>query len=190
MELYDIFMLVVLAAATVFGAWKGVAWQLASLASLVASYFVALRWSEPLAKYFGGEPSPWNRFLAMLVLYAACSLVIWSLFRLVSNWINRVQLKDFDHQLGAILGAAKGVLWCVGITFFAITLSATARDKILHSRSGYYIAVLLDRANAVMPKELHEVIDPYLHKLEQELAPATGKEKSEVSSWTPDWLRR
>ena len=121
MDMYDIFMLVVLAGATLFGAWKGVAWQLASLASLVASYLVALRWSEP---------SPIFRRRALCLepvrgdagLYAACSLVIWSLFRLVSTWINRVQLRDFDHQLGAVLGAAKGVLWCVVITFFAITL--------------------------------------------------------------------
>ena len=32
--------------------------------------------------------------------------------------------------------------------------------------------MLLDRADAVMPKELHEVLDPYLDKLEQELDPA------------------
>lgn len=43
MEPYDILMLVVLAGATVFGAWKGMAWQLASLSSLVVSYLAALR---------------------------------------------------------------------------------------------------------------------------------------------------
>ena len=36
MELYDICMLVVLVGTTVFGAWKGMAWQVASSASLVA----------------------------------------------------------------------------------------------------------------------------------------------------------
>ncbi len=45
METYDICMLLVLVAATVFGAYKGMAWQIASLASLVVSYFVALRFS-------------------------------------------------------------------------------------------------------------------------------------------------
>jgi membrane protein required for colicin V production len=174
MEIYDILMLVILTGATLFGAWKGMAWQLASLASLVVSYLVALRWSEPASHYFG-KPSPWDRFLAMLVLYVLSSLIIWSLFRFVRTWIDRVQLKGFDHQLGALLGAAKGVLWCVGITFFAITLSSKARDQILHSRSGYYIAILLNRADPVIPNELHEMLDPYLKKLEHELAPAAGK---------------
>jgi len=181
MEIYDILMVVVLAAATLFGAWKGVAWQIASLTSLVLSYLVALRWSEPAARYFD-KPSPWDRFLAMLILYALCSLVVWSLFRLVRSWIDRVQLKGFDHQLGGVLGAAKGVLWCVGITFFAITLSPPARDQILHSRSGYYIALLLDRADPVIPQELHEMLDPYLKKLEHELAPAASQQTAESTS--------
>lgn len=168
MELYDICMLVVLAGATVFGAWKGMAWQVASAASLLVSYAVALRFSEQLAPHFG-QQAPLNRFIAMFVLYACTSIAIWLAFRFVAGLINRVKLKEFDRQLGALFGAAKGVLLCVAITFFAVTLSAKAREHVLHSRSGHYIAVLLDRADGVMPKELHEVLDPYLHKLEQEL---------------------
>ena len=36
-----------------FGFWKGMAWQLASLASLVVSYIAALQFSERLAPTFG-----------------------------------------------------------------------------------------------------------------------------------------
>ena len=75
MELYDIVMLVVLAGATIFGAMKGMAWQVASLASLVLSYFAALRFSDSLAPHFGDE-APWNRFVAMLVIYIAVSLFL------------------------------------------------------------------------------------------------------------------
>ena len=42
MQPYDIVMLIVLALAIVWGAWKGLAWQIASLASIVLSYMVAL----------------------------------------------------------------------------------------------------------------------------------------------------
>ncbi len=170
MELYDICMLVVLVAATLFGAWKGMAWQVASLASLVVSYFVALRFSPQIAHNFG-EQAPLNRFIAMLVLYVATSVGIWLVFRIVANFLDRVKLREFDRQLGAMFGAAKGVLLCVAITFFAVTLSAKARGLVLDSRSGHYIAILLARADAVMPRELHEVLDPYLQKLEQELDP-------------------
>ena len=169
-EPYDICMLAVLVAATVIGAWKGLAWQVASTASLVLSYLVALRFSESLAPRFG-QQAPLNRFIAMFVLYMATSLVIWLVFRIVAGGINRVKLREFDRQMGALFGAAKGVLFCVAITFFAVTLSERGRAAVMHSRSGYMIARLLDRADGVMPRELHDVLDPYLNRLEQNLDP-------------------
>jgi membrane protein required for colicin V production len=173
MEPYDICMLVVLVGTTLFGAWKGMAWQAASSASLVVSYAVALKLSPQFAGYFG-QQAPLNRFIAMFVLYMVTSLAIWMAFRLVARFIDRVRLREFDRQMGALLGAAKGVMWCVAITFFAVTLSTRARSAVLSSRSGYYIARLLDRADAVMPKELHQVLDPYLHTLEHHLDPTTN----------------
>ena len=52
MQPYDIFMLIVLVAAAAFGAWKGMAWQLASIASVLLSSIVSLRFAGLLA------PSP------------------------------------------------------------------------------------------------------------------------------------
>ena len=171
MEPYDILMVIVLVAATIFGAWKGMVWQLASLASLVVSYFVALQFSPQLAPMFGDQ-APWNRFIAMLAVYIGCSLVIWLLFRVVAGFLDRVKLKEFDRQLGAIFGLAKGVLLCVAITFFAVSLlPGEKKETVLDSRSGHYIGVLLTKSHGLMPEEIHEVLHPYLNKLEEKLAP-------------------
>ncbi|HEX4147745.1 MAG TPA: CvpA family protein [Pirellulales bacterium] len=168
MQPYDIAMLAVLVVATLFGAYKGVAWQVASLASLVASYLVAVRFSDALAPYLS-EQAPWNKFLAMLVLYLATSLAIWIAFRAVSRFIDRLKLREFDRQIGGLMGAAKGVVWCVAITFFAVTLSPTARDAVLRSRSGQYIATLIRQAKPIMPSELNQAVGPYLDQLKGEL---------------------
>lgn len=169
MEVYDIIMLVVLVGATLFGAVKGLAWQIASLGAIVASYFAAVRFRGPVAQMLDFE-APWNMFLAMLILYIGTSLVIWLAFRFVSQIIDKVKLKQFDRQIGALLGFAKGVALCVIITLFAVTLmSDDAKTKIVHSRSGYYIAVLLDRSHAVMPDEVHDVLEPYIHSLDERL---------------------
>jgi membrane protein required for colicin V production len=169
MQTYDLLMLLVLVAATMFGFWKGMSWQLASLASLVVSYLAALQFSERLAPTFG-DTAPWNRFVAMLVIYMVTSFIIWTVFRLVSGIIDKVRLEAFDKQLGAMFGFAKGVLLCVGITFFAVTLLPPAQgEMIVGSQSGQYIVAFLNKADAVMPPELHEVIDPYLHKVQQRL---------------------
>ncbi len=52
---YDLFVLAVLAAATLYGLWKGVAWQVASIASLVISTLVAGRYGAALAPYLSNQ---------------------------------------------------------------------------------------------------------------------------------------
>lgn len=173
MQNYDIVMLAMLAIAAIFGAVKGLAWQLAALGSLVASYFVALRFSPVVASHVGG-PAPWNRFLAMAILYCLCGALIWYAFHLVSRFVDRLKLRDFDRQLGALFGCATAVVVCVVLTFFAVTLSDQSRSAVLASRSGHFIAALLDQADGVMPRELHDFLDPYLRRLEKELKPAGG----------------
>lgn len=169
MQTYDMLMLVVLVGTTLFGFWKGMAWQIASLASLVVSYYAALRFSTQLAPIFG-EHAPLNRFVAMLAIYVATSFVIWMVFRLVSQIIDRVKLESFDRQLGAMLGLAKGVLLCVAITFFAVTLLPPSQgEAIVSTKSGRYIVALLNKTHSVVPPELHEVIDPYLNGIEERL---------------------
>ena len=173
MQTYDVLMLVVLVAATIFGMWKGMAWQIASLASLVVSYFVALKFADQLAPTFQGiAPPPLNKFVAMLLIYMGTSFVIWTLFRFVSGIIDRVKLEYFDRQMGAIFGFAKGVLLCVAITFFAVSLlPQPQKEQILASQTGHYIVVMIDKTDTVVPPEIHEVIGPYLHRIEQQLDP-------------------
>lgn len=169
MQAYDLLMLIVLIAAVVWGAWKGFAWQIASLASLVASYFVALTFRQQVAQFINATP-PWNMFLAMLILFLGTSLVVWVGFNLVAELIEKVKLKEFDRQVGALFGLAKGVLLCVLITLFAVTLlSEPQRQAICTSRSGYYIAILLDHADGLIPGELHEVLDPYIDQLDRDV---------------------
>jgi membrane protein required for colicin V production len=171
MQTYDALMILVLVAATVFGFWKGMAWQLASLASLIASYFISLKFSPQLAPYFG-QQAPLNRFSAQLAIYIASSFIIWMMFRLVSGAIDKVKLQSFDKQLGALFGFAKGVLLCVAITFFAVTLAPQPQGQaIVSSQSGRYIVALLNKADAVCPPELHQVVGPYLNTIEQKLNP-------------------
>ncbi len=179
MDWYDILMLSVLGLATLFGAWKGMTWQLASLASLVLSYFLALKFSGPLAPLFGTS-APWNRFVAMLAIYIATSIAVWLLFRMVAGVLDKIRLRDFDHQIGGLFGLVKGVLLCLGITFFALGLAPDLRDHIINSRSGHYISALLNKADAVIPPEIHQVLDPLLDKLENRLDPTKPFEPNKV----------
>lgn len=184
MQFYDFLMIGVLCGAAIFGAMKGLAWQVASVSSVVLSYMAALKFRDAVAPYIHAE-APWNRFGAMLAIFIATSLAIWVLFRLVHDIIDRVKLKEFDRQIGFLVGAAKGVLYCVLITFFVVTLWPDMRDKVLHSHSGLYIAKIMDRADAVMPEEVKDVLGPYLEKINKGLDPDVPTPKSPPEPATP-----
>ncbi|HOM17395.1 MAG TPA: CvpA family protein [Thermoguttaceae bacterium] len=175
---YDVVMLVILAAATFFGLWKGLAWQVASVASFVLSYFVAVQGSSSLAPLLPLQ-APWNHLAAMLILFVATSAAVWLVFRLVAGVIDKIQLKAFDRQLGALLGLFKGVLICLVVTFFAVTLSESLRQEVLRARSGYYIALLIDRIKPVLPTEVRDLVGQYIEELDQKLQQPAAPESND-----------
>ncbi len=169
MQTYDIIMLAVLAIATFRGYRQGLVWQIASIASIVISYFVAYRFRDQVAVYIQMD-EPWRTLAAMLALYVASSLVIWFVFQNVKGVIERAKLKDFDRQLGAIFGAVKGAILCVIITLFAVCLlQPGVTQQIANSRSGGYIAGVFDKTKTFIPPELHQILAPYLQKVEDRL---------------------
>lgn len=170
MQIYDVIMLGVLAGAALFGAYKGFAWQLASFSSIVLSYVVALNFRTPVAAMIDAS-EPWNMFLAMLILYIGTSAAVWLTFNILRGAIDRLKLKEWDHQIGGLLGLLKGALLCVIITFFAVSLMGVKqREQIVTSNSGYAIAVVIHNASAVTPKEADELIVPYLEHFGRKLA--------------------
>jgi membrane protein required for colicin V production len=184
MEIYDIVMIVVLVGATIFGAFKGFAWQLASIASIVISYTVAYKYREPFSQSIQAEP-PWNRFLAMLILFIGTSLVIWVAFRMISGTIDRLRLREFDRQVGALFGFAKGALYCILITLFSVTLMGDeVREKIVRSKSGNYIANVLHRSEAVIPAEIQGVVKPYLDRFDERFNQPEDPGQSWQTPWT------
>jgi membrane protein required for colicin V production len=169
MQTYDLVMVAVLGGAVLFGLWKGFAWQVASLASIVVSYFVARNFSGPLAARIGGDPS-WNRFLAMFILFFGCSLIIWIAFGFVRKTIDQMYLKTFDRQVGAALGAVKGVVLCIVITLFSVSLLVESVCRsVCTSRSGGYVAEALNRLRGVVPPEIMTYIGPYVAHFDNEM---------------------
>lgn len=169
MSLYDIVMLVVFGGAIWFGWWKGLAWQIASVAAIVVSYFVSYRFRDQLAAYISAE-EPWNRIAAMLILFLGSSLIIWTIYASVSKSLKKMELKGFDRQAGALLGAIKGALLCMIITMFAVSLmGAKAHDAIHNSKSGYYVVRGISQVAAIVPNELKPYVIPHVEKFNQQI---------------------
>src|SRR4051794_1035879 len=100
---YDAAMAGVIVAGMVWGAWKGVTWQLASIASLVLGYSVSHPLSAQLAPSFPGEPVV-ARALAMIAVYAGVSCGVFLTAWAVRATLRRMKFEAFDRHLGMILG--------------------------------------------------------------------------------------
>ncbi|MEM7557752.1 MAG: CvpA family protein [Planctomycetota bacterium] len=191
MQAYDLVMLIVLSMATIFGAIKGFAWQVASIASVIVSYLVAYNFRYQVADMIQATP-PWNLFLAMLLLYIGTSFAIWVGFRIFSSMIDRVRLKEFDRHLGAGFGFVKGLVYCLLITMFAMSLlGQNLQRTICQSKSGFFIASALDRGVGILPKEVHDVVGPYLAELDSKLqqgqgGPADGQPQDPAAGFAVD----
>ena len=183
-EGYDLVMLGILAAAAVLGYFKGMVWQLAWIAGIAASAVVALRFGGPLAPFFGSQ-APWNRLTAMLALYVLTSLAVWLVFSVISGLIKTVQLSSFDHQLGLLLGMAKGALLCIVVTFFAVTLAPGYRDQIVGSQSGRIVAELIIRADQILPPDVVETMRPFVQRFEDELRKPAGAPPAAAAAPSP-----
>src|ERR1700710_2450396 len=99
LTVYDAAMAGVVVAGMIWGAWRGVTWQLASIASLILGYIASHQFSPQVSSYFGSDPVI-GRTLAMMAVYAAVSggvfLVAW-LFRAL---LRKMKFEAFDRHLG------------------------------------------------------------------------------------------
>ena len=167
MSIYDILMLAIFIGSILFGAWKGLAWQVASLSAIVVSYLVAMNFGDKLAAFLQAEP-PWNKFGAMLILFLGTSLIIWMIFGRVRESIKKMHLASFDRQAGALLGAVKGALLCMVVTMFGVSLlGETTAEAICYSKSGAYITRGINQLSTVVPDEIHGVLGPYIAKFNE-----------------------
>ncbi|QDU74707.1 Colicin V production protein [Bremerella volcania] len=177
MVAYDFLMLAILAGAVLWGVYKGMAWQVASFVSLVASYFVSMQLREPVANALGLQP-PWGTTAAMLGLYMATSLIVWVVFSMINKTLKNFELKDWDRQVGAGLGLVKGVLLCIIVTMFAVALTKDdSRQQIVQSKSGFYITKVIHNLHGVMPAEVNQVVGPFIERYNQR-----------INGQNPDWF--
>ena len=184
-QIFDFIVLILIGYLTLRGALRGIVAQIMSIVSIVASWIIAVKFSPVVATMVSDEP-PWNRLIAMLVLFIAAYLAIWLIRGLLDDMIKAIRLKNADRSLGALLGFGKGVLLCLIITFFLVIFSPTSRDFALDSISGKYFAAGIEKISDMIPEDIHEVLSRNIAKFHGQLEEI--EEKSDPDSKPLDSL--
>ena len=160
MTIYDAVMIGAIVAGMIWGAFRGITWQLASIASLVLGYMVSFPLSGPLASHFPGEPVV-ARGLAMLTLYVASSGGVFFVAWLIRATLRAIKFEAYDRHLGMILGGLEGAFLGIVGTLFVLSLAPQSRTPILSSRSGHVVSATLNAVQPALPGEVREVLAPF-----------------------------
>jgi uncharacterized membrane protein required for colicin V production len=162
MTLYDAGMVCLVLGGMAWGAWRGIVWQLASIASLVLGYAVAHTASDDLAAHFHfpGDPIV-ARGLAMVVIYAVVSGGVFVLAWLVRATLRRLKFEAYDRHLGMVLGGLEGALLGLVVTLFVVSLAPTSRGPIFASPTGKIAGKVMVTLGPVLPSEAREILAPF-----------------------------
>lgn len=156
---YDIAMIAVILVGMAWGAWKGITWQLAGIASLVLGYVVAFPLSAQLAPKLPGEPLV-ARGAALLACYVAVSLGVFLVAWSIRSTLRRLRFEAYDRHLGMMLGGLEGLIVGLVVTIVVLSVAPGSRASILASPTGKLVHRGLEAARPAVPAELREKLEP------------------------------
>ena len=104
--------LAVLAGSLLLGAWRGLTYEVLSLLSWLAAFWLAQWFAPVVAQHLplGGLGAPLSYAIGFLVVFIVVVFVGGLLSYLLSQVIATVGLRPIDRMLGALFGLLRGVL--------------------------------------------------------------------------------
>ncbi len=138
---FDLVALVVLVGTIFWGGMRGVVSQVAAIATWIVSWQLASRYYW-LVDRFVTISEPWRRPVASLIVFVASAIAIGIAARFLKRGLSLAGMREFDRQMGALVGGLKGALICVVLAFFATVVSDKTRAALVESKSGpFFVSV-------------------------------------------------
>jgi uncharacterized membrane protein required for colicin V production len=177
MEVFDLFSALVLFLSFLHGRQRGLALQLAALASLVLGYVVAQAFGEDVAEQLGlaggrGALASWA------LCYALVALGVYYFATRYRRFLRKHEMEDYDSHLGGLAGAIKGGLLLSLFTVVCVSFVPTLRPRVLDSYTGRLIARLSTHFDRALPRASLEAIRPWI-------GPLAGPQKAPAPAALP-----
>ncbi|MDR1486209.1 MAG: CvpA family protein [Planctomycetaceae bacterium] len=152
MTLFDIIILLILFIFAIRGLALGMISQIISVGSYILCWVVSTRFSFLVAPSIPAQP-PWDNIGAIIILFIVTMIAIRFVHSMIRKLIEKFRLVKYDRILGLLLGAVKGLILCMVITFFAAMLCEKSRQMVLVSKSGNMISQLIVRVGCFIPED-------------------------------------
>ncbi len=155
MSAVDWIMLAALLGSMLLGAWRGLVYEVLSVAGWIAAFITAQLFAPPLAAWLpmGGATEPIRyaaAFAALFVLVVfAAGLIAW----LVKKMVEAVGLRPIDRVLGAMFGALRGVLLLLAATVVVGMTPLQASPDWKQSAGAPLLGSLLKSLKPMLPEQ-------------------------------------
>lgn len=191
-SIVDLVALAILLYCAVKGASRGLLSQLSWVIALLLCFKFSGTLAPAIEPLIGVAP-PLKQWLAMLAVYVGLCGVSFVVAGMLSSWMAKAKIIDFDRHLGGILGLVKGVVICMTIMFFTITMSPSMRDIVSQTYSGYAAAIILHNSQYLIPllpenavPTVRNVIDNFNKSLQPGGDDLNGATPSEAETFGSD----
>ena len=156
MAALDWVLVVVLVGSVLMGAWRGLVFEVLSLASWVVAFVVARVWGAqvgawlPMQDVDEGLRTGAGFVVAFIAAIFTLGIVIW----LIGKLVKAVGLRPFDRVLGAAFGAVRGLLLLVLIAL--VFLLTPMRESQIWNTSVFapYLVSAVSVLRPWMPQEM------------------------------------
>jgi membrane protein required for colicin V production len=156
----DLLLLGLLLVSVLVGLWRGLVFELLSLAGWVVAYFGAPYLGPILAQWLPQERmAPSLVHLSGLVLGFLLILILWGLTaKLLRALIHASPLSVLDRLGGASFGVLRGILVCLLLVVLVSMTPAVASTTWQASQLAPFLQGLLQGLRPLLPDELVELI--------------------------------
>jgi membrane protein required for colicin V production len=158
MNVFDIVLLVLACGLVLLGMMKGLVRIVIGLAALLAAFFIAASYHQPLAQRLGGLELRVE--LLQLVAYGLIFLGVMLtgaiLAYLARKLLKAAMLSWADRLGGAALGLVAAMLVAALVILPLVAYSPASQRLLAHSVLAPYVVLVADVANALVPDELSQ----------------------------------
>jgi membrane protein required for colicin V production len=156
----DTFMVVLLVASAIWGAWRGLVYELLAIVNWLAAAALTGVLAPLVADWVPFLAG--NGLLAMAVRYVAVFVVLIFLGGFVASLVRRVisksGLRPADRSLGAIFGLVRGVLVLSVLTFLVFAFGFQAEAWWQSSVGAHWLSAALQTLKPLLPQGLERLI--------------------------------
>lgn len=159
--LTDLILLGVLLASMVVGLWRGLVYEVLSLAGWLAAFVVA-QWLAPVVAnalpYLQGAPASAQYAVAFVVVFVATLFASGMVSWLIKKLVDTVGLRPVDRTLGGLFGLARGVVLLLALTV-VLQLTGVSRDAWWSTAQGpVWLEVVLKGLKPLLPQRFVEYL--------------------------------